>query len=91
MTVLEEVRAELDSARRKFSSFHSMHEGYGTLLEEVDELWLCVKMRQSNPQRREFARKECIQVAAMAIRFLEDCCEGPPCSDEGEALTQENV
>lgn len=54
-------------------SFNSAHEGYGVLLEEVDELWDHVKVRQ--PLRDlEAMKKEAVQVAAMAVRFLVDVC-----------------
>jgi hypothetical protein len=65
--IVQEVLAELDSATAKFSTFHSSHEGYAILKEEVDELWDEVKANRPNR-----AREEAIQVAAMAIRFLID-------------------
>jgi hypothetical protein len=54
------------------NSFHSAHEGYAVILEEVDELWDEVKLQTSRP---ECLRKEAIHVAAMALRFLIDVCE----------------
>lgn len=62
------VRAEVDRASGKHRPFNSSHEGYGVLLEEVDELWDEVKAN-----RRDLASLEAIQVAAMAVRFLVDC------------------
>lgn len=61
------VRAECLAAMAKFPPFNSAHEGYGVLLEEVDELWAEVK--RNYPQG---AREEAVQVAAMAVRFLLD-------------------
>jgi hypothetical protein len=61
------VVAELEKARRKHSPMHSAHEGYAVILEELDEVWAEVK-RDNLPA----ARKEMIQVAAMALRFLVD-------------------
>lgn len=59
---------ELVRARRKFPRpFASAHEGYAVLREEVDELWSCVKHDDV-----QGARREAVQVLAMAIRFLED-------------------
>lgn len=47
------------------------HEMYAILLEEVDELWDVVKTNaKKNPQRSADMRKEAIQVAAMALRFI---------------------
>jgi hypothetical protein len=43
-----------------------MH-GYAVILEELDEMW--AEIKQNNTNR---AREECVQVAAMAIRFLMD-------------------
>lgn len=60
---------ELIEARRKFSTFHSAHEGFAILKEEVDELWTEVKHGTKERQK-----EEAIQVAAMALRFLIECC-----------------
>lgn len=48
--------------------FNSTHEGYAVLLEEVDELWDEVKSNGSN----ERLKAEAVQVAAMAIRFIQE-------------------
>ena len=64
---LEHVREELVTATRKFKSFASAHEGYAIIKEEVDELWDAIK---ANDQQQ--ARHEAVQVAAMALRFLEE-------------------
>lgn len=61
------VRAELISATERFAPFHSAHEGYAVILEELDEMWDEVK---ANSTKR--AREEVVQVAAMATRFLID-------------------
>jgi hypothetical protein len=65
--LLNEVKEELRRARSKFPSFKSQHEGYAVILEELDELWDDVKQN-----KRLHARKEAIQVAAMALRFILD-------------------
>lgn len=59
------------SATKKFGSFHSAHEGYAVLKEEVDELWEIVKQKQGN-RDPEAMKKEATQVAAMGFRFLVD-------------------
>ena len=75
--ILGEVTDELIRAKAKFPPMHSAHEGYAVLLEEVDELWEQVKL---NPAKRNVAemRKEAIQIAAMALRFIEDVCDSKP-------------
>lgn len=72
--VTEEVQNELWQACVDFPPMNSAHEGYGVLLEELDELWDEVKAKQS---KRDVAamRKEAIQVAAMAMRFIIDVCD----------------
>ena len=66
-SIVEEVLAELERATGLFGEIRSAHEGYGVLLEEVDELWDAIK-------KNDFVngREEAIQVAAMAIRIIHD-------------------
>jgi hypothetical protein len=61
---------EYDSAVAKFPSFNSAHEGYAVIKEELDELWDAIK----GNMRPETLADEAKQVAAMALRFLTDCC-----------------
>jgi hypothetical protein len=72
----EEIDTELSKARNGHAPQNSAHEGYAVLLEEVDELWDEVK---KNGRIRDAAkmRKEAIQVAAMAIRFIQDVIDEP--------------
>lgn len=65
---------ELVKAREKWPRFNSAHEGYGVLLEEVDELWEHVKTNQKRRDLRAM-RKEAIQIAAMALRFAVEVCD----------------
>ena len=67
---LEEILKEYRKATMKFSAFNSTHEGYAVILEELDELWDEIK----NNSTRGCLRKEAIQVAAMGLRFIVDCC-----------------
>ncbi len=63
------VLGELRRARTLFPArFHSPHEGYAILKEEVDELWEAIKKNDADGTREEI-----IQVAAMALRFITDC------------------
>ncbi len=59
------VKSELLKANKKFPPFNSTHEGYGVLIEEVDEMWDEIKNNNTAA-----ANIECIQVAAMAIKFV---------------------
>lgn len=68
LQVQKEVEAELLNAIGNWPPFNSAHEGYGVLLEELDELWEHVKVNQKKRDLTSM-RKEAIQVAAMAMRF----------------------
>ena len=72
LTIRKAVEDEYKRAARKFPAFSTTHEGYAVLLEKVDELWTEVKKSPQSPER---LREEAIQVAAMAFRFLSDCCD----------------
>lgn len=65
------IDAEYTRALNKFGAFNSPHEGYAVILEELDELWDEIKRKRMN---KEAVRKEAVQVAAMALRFLTNCC-----------------
>lgn len=69
-----EVREEFDRAARLWGSMQSAHEGYAIILEELDELWEMVQQSQKGKVTREEMRAEACQVAAMAVRFMVDCC-----------------
>lgn len=73
--IIDEVLNEFQIANLNFPKFNSAHEGYAILLEEVNELWENIKLNQSTPGRTELIRNEAIQVTAMAIRLIYDCCE----------------
>jgi len=66
---LREVSDELDRAIRKYPRFNSAHEGYAVLLEEVRELEREVFRRQKKRKPAKM-RREAVQIAAMAIRFV---------------------
>ena len=52
-----------------------MQEVYAVLLEEVDELWECVRQKRADRDRLAMWR-ECIQVAAVAARIARQIDEG---------------
>ena len=70
--ILEEVEEELRRASKLHAKMNSPHEGYAILKEEVDELWDIVKRKELFRGRNDQLHAECIQVAAMAVRFLHD-------------------
>lgn len=78
-----EVVEELRRARGRFPTFHSAHEGASILREEFEELWDVVKQGGSSPRSVKAMRKEAIQVAAMALRFIEDVCDKPEVAEVG--------
>lgn len=68
-----EACKEVESATKNWPAFNSAHEGFGVLLEEVEELKAHVWTKQKN-RDLESMKKEAIQVAAMAIRFAVEIC-----------------
>lgn len=67
------VYDEVAKAKENWPPFHSAHEGFAILLEEVDELKGHVWTNQKRRNLEEM-RKEAIQVAAMAVRFASEVC-----------------
>ena len=72
--LLQEIETEYNAASTKYPAFHSTHEGYAVLKEEVDELWDMVKANKGI-MGNDAMRREAIQIAAMAIRFIKDLCQ----------------
>ena len=67
------ILKEYMRASEKFPPFHSAHEGYAVILEELNELWGEIQKKPSERSLR-LLREECVQVGAMALRFLVDLC-----------------
>lgn len=63
-----EILAEVRRAGEKYGNLHSTHEGYGVLVEEVDELLDEIRLNNARTIRRE-----AIQVSAVAMRLAEMC------------------
>lgn len=78
--IANEVLEELGRAVRAHGSMQSAHEGYAVILEELDELWERVKTKGCGYDAA--TRKEAIQVAAMAMRFVLDLDPGEENTDE---------
>jgi hypothetical protein len=74
--VLSEVFQELSHARANYPAMIDRYDGWAVIAEEIDELWELVKIKQS---RHDYAsmRFECIQIAAMCMRYKLDCCNVP--------------
>lgn len=64
---------EAIQASLKWPPMNSAHEAFAILMEEMDELKAHVWMNQG---KRDLIamKKEAIQVAAMALRFVNECC-----------------
>ena len=72
---LEDVAEELRRARRKHAPMHSLHEAYAVILEEMDEFWDEVRAWHGGSGQdadAKKARKELVQIAAMAARAAGD-------------------
>jgi len=80
-SVLSEVAEELAHARAVHAPMNGHHEGYAVILEEMDELWEVCKRNTHGAvtfpkeAKKALMRKEALQVAAMAVRFIEDVCD----------------
>jgi hypothetical protein len=72
--IVNSITDEFIRTTNKYGPFHTAHEGYAVLLEEVDELWKNVKLKQTDSHRERLIANEAIHVAAMAIRLIYDCC-----------------
>lgn len=66
-SAIGDVSEEFFKCAKKWPPFHSAHEGFSVLKEEVDECWDEVKADQL-----EKAIAEAVQVGAMALRFITD-------------------
>jgi hypothetical protein len=75
--IAEGMVKECIRARSIYPSFHNAHEGYAVLLEEVDELWEAVRMKQTDPNRDKKIMEEANQIGAMAMRIMIDCRDTP--------------
>lgn len=70
--ILKLIGKEYIRARRIYPPFHSTHEGFAVMKEEVDELWELVKKNKGYMIDDRTMVKECIQIAAMSLAFIVD-------------------
>ena len=68
------ITEELTEATRNNGTFTCAHHGYAVMLEERDELWDEIK-KKGHLRDPNVLKKEAVQVAAMAIRFIIDVIE----------------
>lgn len=68
---LEAIKQEYQKATSKHRPMCTAHDGYAVILEELDELWEEVRVKQSKHDKTKM-RDEAMQVAAMALRFMVD-------------------
>jgi hypothetical protein len=71
-TAIKLIEDELERAQKEFPAFHSGHEGYAVLKEELEELWEEIK---AGRESKHEGISEAVQTAAMALRFLIDLCD----------------
>ena len=70
--VVDVVVGELEKAMCKHGPISSQHEAHSVILEELQEFWEEVRKAQNSKVVSVEARKELVQIAAMAIRTLID-------------------
>ena len=71
--IFQLVKEQVETNQRNWEAYNSAHEAFGVLLEEVDELKAHVWTKQKN-RDLDAMRRECFDVAAVAIRFAFDIC-----------------
>jgi hypothetical protein len=74
LEAFNDIANEADSGNEKWGAFNSAHEGFAVLLEEVEELKAHVWTKQHHRDLKAM-RKEAMQVAAMALRFMTEVCD----------------
>ena len=69
MYILQDILTELEKAEKKHAPMNNAHEAYAVILEELDEFWEEVRAQVFDKKK---ARKELIQIAAMALRAIKN-------------------
>lgn len=68
---ISKVKCEYIRASELYPKFHSYHEGYAVILEELDELWDLIKSVKFTSGHIPQMETELVQVAAMCLKFSE--------------------
>lgn len=68
------IESEYNRASNLYPEFHSNHEGYAVLKEEVDELWDAIKASKEI-RGNDHIKHELIQIGAMVVRYLDNLCD----------------
>ena len=68
-----EIIDEYKRSKTLYCGFHSNHEGYAVILEEIDELWDEIKNCKET-KGNDLIRAELIQIGAMVLRYLNELC-----------------
>jgi hypothetical protein len=71
---IADVREEVREADAAHGDYHSCHEGWAVIAEELDELWDEVKKKRKNRDHDNMYR-ECVQIASTALRFAVALCK----------------
>ena len=68
--VVDDVLREAEEAEEMYGLFNSLHEAFGVMKEEVDELWSEIK---NKPSDRDYCKlyKEASHVGAVAIKLMQ--------------------
>lgn len=72
------IVGEATGAEKRYGPFHSSHEGFGVLAEEVAELLDAIRAND-----REAVEREAVQVAAVAYRIAQACESREFCERSG--------
>lgn len=67
------VSEELKAARKLYPDFPTAMHGISVLREEFEELWEQLRVKDGQRDQQKMW-DEAVQVAAMAVRFMLDCC-----------------
>lgn len=67
------VKVELESARKQYPPFPTAMHGISVLREEFEELWELLRVKDADRDHNRMW-EEAVQVGAMAVRFMLDCC-----------------
>lgn len=71
---LDAIRDENVAVYKRHGIFHGAHEGWAVIYEELDELWDEVRRKRSARDQDNMYR-ECVQIAAMAMKFALELCD----------------